>query len=61
MALRSFACPTSHSDGRNFLACFAVKYNYKGNTKLFARPTGILRAGKDLKEIITCFTILLMS
>jgi hypothetical protein len=33
------------------LACFAVKYNRKENTKYFARPTGIIRAGKDHKEI----------
>jgi hypothetical protein len=47
-----FACPTSHSGGRNSLAPFAVKkINRKGNTKFFARPTGIIRAGKDHKEI----------
>jgi len=36
---------------RNFLALFAVKNNRKGNTKFFARPTGIIRAGKDHEEI----------
>jgi hypothetical protein len=41
----------SHPGERNFLACFAVKNNRKGNTKFFARPTGIIRAGKDHKEI----------
>ena len=34
-----------------FLACFAVNNNRKGNTKFFARPAGIIRAGKDHKEI----------
>jgi hypothetical protein len=27
------------------------KNNRKGNTKFFARPVGIIRAGKDLKEL----------
>jgi hypothetical protein len=27
------------------------KNNRKGNTKFFARPAGIIRAGKDLKEL----------
>jgi hypothetical protein len=44
----------TRSGGRNSLATFAVKkINRKGNTKFSARPTGIIRAGKHLKEIIT--------
>jgi len=36
----TFACPTSHSGGRNFLACFVVKNNRKGNTKPACRQSG---------------------
>jgi len=47
LRLRKLYIP--HQPGPSALC--GKKINRKGNTKFFARPTGIIRAGKDHKEI----------